>query len=173
MRLLEAIDFLTPAFSEPIQGQWADIGAGTGLFTLALRHLMTSGSIIALDKSPHALWSLPLAERIPIEVAEGDFTKSLELPPLDGLVIANALHYATDPENVMQELVGHLKEAGQLLLIEYDTDRPQLPWIPYPIAAPRAESILHTAGMTSARLFNRKPSRYGPYDLYGLVARRA
>ena len=43
-------------------GIWADIGAGTGVFTLALRDLLEGGKIYAVDKSPHALWKLPLQE---------------------------------------------------------------------------------------------------------------
>ncbi len=169
----EAADFLRPAFTEPPAGRWADLGAGTGVFTLALRQLMASGEILAVDKNPHALWSLPLRDEIPISVVEADFTQPLDLPLLDGLILANALHYAAQPERVLQHIGACLRPGATLLLIEYDTGRPLPPWIPYPILPERAADLLKANGFDAVRSFNRRPSRYGPHDIYGLVAARS
>ena len=114
-------------------GTWADIGAGTGTFTLALREKLASGKIYAVDKSPHALWRLPLKGAIPIEVMEGDFNRPFDLPELDGIVLANTLHYAADPVIVLKNILKHLKPKGSFILVEYETSTPLPPWIPFPI----------------------------------------
>src|SRR5678815_372327 len=80
-------------------GVWADFGAGTGAFTLALADCLgSSGTIHAIDQDEAALRQNQQAvvARFP-DIAShylvADFTKPLPLPPLDGLIIANALHF--------------------------------------------------------------------------------
>src|SRR5882672_7646537 len=81
-------------------GTWADIGAGTGAFTLALADLLgPGGRIIAVDRDAGALAEAmgAVSQRFPqvrIEAIPADFTRPLTgLPPLDGLVAANSLHF--------------------------------------------------------------------------------
>lgn len=174
MTLAEAVQFIQPAFTAKFpNGTWADLGAGTGVFTLALRALMTDGQIIALDKSPHALWSLPRSGTIPITVEEGDFRYPLSLPNLDGMILANALHYVETPVPVLAQLLGYLKPGGQLLLIEYDTTRPNPPWVPFPISQKQATQFFDTLGMTEIQEFARRPSQYGNPYLYGISVRKS
>ena len=85
----DALTLLRPAVSFPF-GARAGQGAGTGMFTLALRQLLESGTIYALDKNPHVLWSLAGGSPVEAVVLEADFTRPLELPLLDGIVMANA-----------------------------------------------------------------------------------
>ena len=81
-------------------GVWADFGAGTGAFTLALADLLGPGAeIVAIDRDASRLRDNEQAMRARFAETEAsyvvaDFTQALDLPTLDGIVIANALHSA-------------------------------------------------------------------------------
>lgn len=154
------------------QGIWADIGAGTGIFTLALRELLVSGKIYALDKSPHALWRLPLKGTVPIEVVEGDFNKALDLPLLDGILMANTLHYAADPVKVLQDLLTYLKPGGQFVLVEYETIEPLQPWIPFPVPFEYFNKIAESSGLSAPKEIGRTPSQYGHQHIYAALCHK-
>src|SRR5690348_10132876 len=81
-------------------GMWADLGAGTGNFTRALRELLgPGGTLYAVDRDGRAVRALgdlavqPGAAVIP---RQADIAQPLRLPPLDGALVANALHFIRD-----------------------------------------------------------------------------
>ena len=51
---------------------------------------------------------------------------------VDGILMANALHYVRDKAAFIEKLKKYLKTSGELIIVEYDTVR-QNRWIPYPI----------------------------------------
>src|SRR5690242_6648746 len=86
---------------------WADLGAGHGTFTMALATLLgPSGRVYAVERDPLAVVALEkLArrrghdERALIEVVPGDFVSiPLTVEDIDGILMANALHYVPDDE---------------------------------------------------------------------------
>lgn len=170
MQLNTAISLIQPAIPPTESSQtWADIGAGTGLFTQALDQILPEKStIIALDKSPHPLWYLKL-ERCKLRVEEGDFERGMDLPKLDGILMANALHYAQKPEQVLESLVKYLNQNGRLVLVEYNTDRPMPPWVPYPVSIKRLETMAATAGWRPPQITGQIPSAYGHSQIYVAV----
>lgn len=170
MKLTQAIQLIETAV-QPLEGVWADIGAGTGLFTQALQTVLESGKIYALDKNPHALWKLEATRTVALEIVEGDFNRSLPLPKVDGIIMANALHYATAPAKVLQNILQHLKPDGVFILIEYDTTRPNPPWVPYPIPAIEFSQLAIQVGLTEPIEINRAPSRYGHNEIYSVYCR--
>jgi SAM-dependent methyltransferase len=173
MTLSEAADLIRPAL-KPGAETWADIGAGSGLFAQALQSLLPKGRVYALDKSPHLLWSLPPHPSVRLTVEEADFTRPFELPePLDGMIMANALHYAPDPAEALRQVLRHLRPGGSFLLIEYDTARPKPPWVPYPVPLDRFQALAAKLGLGEPELIARRPSHYGAYDLYSAVAQRS
>ncbi|MEO5905727.1 MAG: class I SAM-dependent methyltransferase, partial [Saprospiraceae bacterium] len=93
MTFQEAVEFIRPAVI-PSSGVWADIGAGTGLFSQALLEILDNGKVFSVDKSPHALYKINPPAKNELVIIEGDFQKPLFLPSLDGIIMANALHYA-------------------------------------------------------------------------------
>ena len=116
---------------------WADLGAGAGTFTCALAGLLKpEGTVYAVDKSEQAvrtLRRLGAAEGgATIRPLQGDFTGPLELPALDGILMANALHFTEDQARVLRQIVDYLRPGGRLLLVEYDHTRANR-WVPFPV----------------------------------------
>jgi hypothetical protein len=83
----------------------------------------------------------------------------LELPPLDGIVLANALHFHQRKDDVVQLLRGYLKPAGRLILVEYNTERGNM-WVPYPLAYNTWEVLVRRNGFAHTRLLATVPSRF-------------
>lgn len=146
-------------------GVWADLGSGEGAFTLALAELIgEAGRIYSVERDAAALRTQreAMAERFPsvsVEYVRGDFTKPLDLPPLDGIVMANSLHFYREKEVPVRRLAAALKSDGRFVLVEYDADRGNA-WVPYPISYSRWEVLTAQAGLTATRLLARVPSRF-------------
>jgi ubiquinone/menaquinone biosynthesis C-methylase UbiE len=144
-------------------GEWADLGSGGGAFTLALAELLgQDGRIHSVDRDVHALerQRRVMLERFPasrVSYLPADFSRPLELPPLDGVVMANSLHYARRKQPVLELVRGYLKPGGRLVLVEYDTDRGN-PWVPHPLSYPSWERLSREAGFEETRLLKRVPS---------------
>ena len=146
-------------------GVWADLGAGTGAFTLALRDVAGPDvEIVAVDRDRHALQSLRanLGRQFPgtrLELRQADFTEPLDLPSLDGILAANAIHYVRDAAALLGRWRGYLKPAGRLVVVEYDTDAGNR-WVPHPLSYPTFSRVARTAGYEEPRLLGTVPSRF-------------
>ena len=137
-------------------GRWADLGAGEGAFTLALADLVgPDARIVAVDRDARALRALDGT----VETRVADFTRPLDLQDLDGVVMANSLHFVRDKEPVLRSVRSMLKPAGRLIVVEYGTDRGN-PWVPYPFSYPRWEKMAAQAGFRNTRLLKTIPSRW-------------
>jgi ubiquinone/menaquinone biosynthesis C-methylase UbiE len=137
-------------------GRWADLGAGEGAFTLALSELLgPDARIVAVDKDARALRAIGHG----IETRVADFTKPLDLRDLDGIVMANSLHYVRDKQPVLQSVRAMLRPGGRLIVVEYGADRGN-PWVPYPFTYPRWETMAARAGFKNTRLLKTVPSRW-------------
>lgn len=146
-------------------GVWADFGAGTGAFTLALAELLgPGGQIYSVDKDGRALrqQAQTMQARFPtvtLRTITADFTTPLDLPPLDGAVMANALHFLRRKETAVQLIRGYLKADGRFLLVEYNTDRGNL-WVPHPLSYPTWVVLARRCGFTHTELLATRPSRF-------------
>lgn len=146
-------------------GVWADFGAGTGAFTLALAELIgAGGTIYAVDQNGRDLQKLAKSVRqnypaITLHTMKANFTKTLSLPPLDGLVMANSLHFIRDKERVVRQLRGYLKENGRFLLVEYNVDNGNY-WVPHPLAFPTWAKLAERCGFTQTDFLASYPSRF-------------
>jgi ubiquinone/menaquinone biosynthesis C-methylase UbiE len=144
---------------------WADLGSGEGAFTLALADLLgPTGSIHTVDRDARALavQARALRDAFPrVTVAQlvADFTQPLELPPLDGVVMANSLHFERDKLAVLHLVLGYLRPAGRLVLVEYDTDRGN-PWVPFPLSFRTWTALAAEAGFRDTRRLASVPSRF-------------
>lgn len=165
MNLQKAIDFIKPAIN-PNKKVWADIGAGTGLFTQALDQILLKNSeIYAVDKNPHVLYNLILSQS-KLHVYEGDFTKRLSLPYLDGIIMANALHCVKGQFVVLKQLVDLLKPDGIFVLIEYETNQPVAPWVPYPVPFQKFINLMEDLPVTIPKQLTRISSAFNYQHIY-------
>ena len=155
-------------------GTWADLGAGTGAFTLALADLIgPHGVIHAIDRDRAALAELrsafvsavPQAE---VRVRAADFTRHLDLSDLDGVVMANALHFVDDKAAVLAFVRGYLKRGGRLLLVEYDSDRGNV-WVPHPLSFETWRDVAAEAGFVETRKLATVPSRF-LHEIYSALS---
>jgi ubiquinone/menaquinone biosynthesis C-methylase UbiE len=146
-------------------GTWADLGAGTGAFTLALADLIgPHGVIHAIDRDRSALAELRSAFVSAMPQAElrartADFTRRLDLADLDGVVMANSLHFVEDKAAVLALVRGYLKHGGRLLLVEYDSDQGN-PWVPHPLTFETWQEVASDAGFVETRQLATVPSRF-------------
>jgi ubiquinone/menaquinone biosynthesis C-methylase UbiE len=144
---------------------WADLGSGEGAFTLALADVLGPGARIhSVDVDAGALQAQRQAmhDRFPratVRYVAGDFTRAIPLPPLDGVVMANSLHFVRDKEPVLERVREWLKPGGRLVLVEYDADTGS-PWVPYPLSYATWSDMAGQAGFTQTRLLGRVPSRH-------------
>jgi ubiquinone/menaquinone biosynthesis C-methylase UbiE len=145
-------------------GVWADLGSGWGAFTLALADLLGPGTIYSVDKDGSALREQEgeMRVRFPstnVQYLRADFTKRLDLPPLDGIVMANALHFVRHKEPVLDIIRSYLKPEGRLILVEYNADSGNM-WVPFPLSYPTWERLAERSGFAATRLLTTVPSRF-------------
>ncbi|HXM58914.1 MAG TPA: class I SAM-dependent methyltransferase [Candidatus Dormibacteraeota bacterium] len=144
-------------------GAWAELGSGGGAFTLALADLLGGrGHIVSIDRDAGALrrQRQALSSRFPgaqVEYVAADFTRPLDLADMDGVLMANSLHFVRRKEPVLAAIHGWLKPGGRLLMVEYDADRGN-PWVPHPFSYPTWERMAAASGFTGTRLLSRRPS---------------
>lgn len=147
-------------------GIYADLGAGSGAFTLALRELIgPDATIYAVDQDRAALHELDSAHSHRFATSRNlillneDFTRLNTIPPLDGVVMANSLHFFRDKEKILRHVHVLLKPGGVLLLVEYNVDSGNL-WVPYPLTFETFRALAPPAGFSEPRLLARVPSRF-------------
>ncbi len=146
-------------------GQWADLGAGEGAFTLALADLLGPGAhITAVDREAGSLRDLDdaMGRRFPetrLDVVRADFTRPMDLAGLDGIVMANSLHFVRDKRPVLAMVKSMLRPAGRLIVVEYGSNRGN-PWVPHPFSYERWEEMAAEAGFEGTRRLGTVPSRY-------------
>ena len=125
-----------------------------------------------MDKSTHALYDLKPPSHIDFEIKENDFNLPVELPPLDGILMANSLHYAKDHRYVLNNVLSALKESGTFILIEYDTDTPNVPWVPNPVSLKRFKELCGRVGLTQPELIAERTSIYQEGRMYAVVSKK-
>jgi len=170
------VDLLRPANLNQ-GGVYADFGAGNGAFTLAMRELVgLDATIYAVDKDRSALKQLESAHRARFNTTRNlillpnDFSRPLELPPLDGIVMANSLHFFKDKEKILRHVQKFLKPNGILIIIEYNVDSGNM-WVPYPLTFETYRALAPRAGFSGPRLLAKIPSRFLK-EFYSAVAYR-
>jgi len=161
-------------------GVWADFGSGDGAFTVALRDLAgPEVEIYSVDKDlgrlknqkeafekmfdfhphPNLLPSREKENMDKIQFLHADFTKPLDLPHLDGILMANSLHYVVDQVPFLRFIKRYLKPSGKLVLVEYNTDSGNR-WVPYPLSFSTFQELTSKAGFHDPQLLATIPSSF-------------
>lgn len=88
-----------------------------------------------------------------------DFTRPLEVPPLDGILAANSLHYVRDQVALLRRWRSYLAPSGRLIVVEYDTDRGNH-WVPHALSFETFSRIAQDAGFTAPERIGAQSSRF-------------
>lgn len=177
MNQAEMIALIEGAFTSDaigkIGGTWADFGAGDGNFTLALREMVGMNAVIyAVDRDNRDLDALKARVSGDVKLIQADFTQPLNLPPLDGVIMANALHFVRDQAAMLRQIHGCLKLGGRLILVEYDFKLPR-PYVPHPIAQTRFAALVESVGFEDARVVGERVSPSSGVTMYAGLCRNA
>lgn len=164
-------------------GRWAELGSGEGAFTLALRDLIgPEGEIFSVDKDEARLrvqqkrFQAQFSQSN-VHFIHADFTRSVDLPALDGIVMANSLHFfpsdgglssprllnsrrdQVSKKQVLNQVRDYMKEGGRLVLVEYNVDAGNL-WVPYPLSFESFRGLAVRLGWSDPQLLCTVPSRF-------------
>lgn len=139
-RLLQSFTHLS-AFTTP--QYWADLGCGSGVFTEALANLLPAQSrIVGVDRAHHTL-KIEMGNRVNITFQKADFVSDdLSFITVDGILIANALHFVKDKENLIKKLEKNFKIVSRFIIVEYEQYTAN-PWVPYPITFSELKNLFH------------------------------
>jgi SAM-dependent methyltransferase len=124
--------------------------------------------IYAIDRDLRAVAALErwaakdAANVIPVKA---DFARpfdppGLEEPRLDGILLANSLHFVPDPALVLGRLAVWVRPGGRVVLVE-DDRRAASRWVPHPIPAARLRALAASAGLTTPIVTATRPSAFG------------
>lgn len=184
MQLAEAIDLIDnkylrrlrlpdPLGDEPPKPmRWADLGCGSGLFTLALSHFLPVDSVVyAIDRRT-SVRQQKTADGVSIVPFELDFVKdALNLGELDGIIMANSLHYVEDKPGLIQKLEQELRPGLPFVLVEYDTDVSLPVWVPYPVSFNSLQNLFYASGYVRVEKISDRPSAFGRSRMYSALVR--
>ncbi len=110
----------------------ADLGAGTGYFSLPIAQKLPRGRVLAVDLQPEMLRKVRAAAALAgvenIETVQASETDP-RLPPagVDLVLIVDAYHEFSHPREVMQGVVAGLRPGGRVYLVEYRAEDPSVP----------------------------------------------
>jgi trans-aconitate methyltransferase len=172
VRLRDAIEMLADSGVAALgPTTWADLGCGTGTFTLALAALLAPGSALhAMDRDGSVLRKIPSVHKsVSIATHRGDFTnQTWPFANLDGILLANSLHYVDEQATFIRACEPRMTSPRRFLIVEYDTDEASR-WVPYPVGQSRLTALFTAAGYSSIRVLRSRPSVFRRAALYAAM----
>ena len=172
MQLKEAIALLQhPHFNPKGKQSWADLGCGTGLFTYALADLLQPESMIyAIDENANPLKKISSTNTVSIQTLQLNIvTDNLNITNLDGIFMANSLHYVNNKSGFLKKMKRYMKQESSFLIVEYDIDTPVSRWVPYPISFRSLTKLFSEAGYNSITKLHERRSLYNRGNIYSAI----
>jgi len=114
----------------------ADIGAGTGYFSIRIARKVPQGQVIGEDIQPEMIAlmkeNVTKAGLSNVHPLLGT-TENPNLPPgsVDKVLMVDAYHEFDMPKEMMQGIVKGLKPDGQVVFVEYRGEDPAVPILPH------------------------------------------
>lgn len=143
---------------------WVDLGCGDGTFTVALAAQLAPRSVIhAIDRDHPALKRIPSHHHdVRIHAHVGDFNEPWPFGSVDGILMANSLHYVENQHDFVEVCESRMTSPHRFLIVEYDTNKANS-WVPYPVSRTRLAELFRGY---SFRSLGSRPSRYQRARLY-------
>lgn len=128
----------------------ADIGAGTGYFSMRLAKSPAAPAVFAVDIEPKMVGYLKdraakegLKNVTPVQGS----ADSPNLPaPVDTILVVDTYHHISNRQAYFRKLRASLKPGGQLAIIDFKKDAPEGPPVEFRFTAEQISEELGTAG---------------------------
>jgi cyclopropane fatty-acyl-phospholipid synthase-like methyltransferase len=142
----------------------ADLGAGTGYFTVRLARALPEGRVLGIDVEPDMVHYLAerakregLANVTSIEAAPDD----PHLPgPVDLVLVVDTYHHIASRVAYFTRLLGALREGGRVAIIDVKENAPHGPPPASRIPAPRVLDEMARAGYMPVAIHDLLPYQY-------------
>ena len=142
----------------------ADIGAGTGYFSVRLAKRVTEGKVFAIDVEPDMLRYLNERARreylnnvIPVVANQ----ESPNIPePVDVILIVDTYHHIDDRLAYFTKLKKSLRPHGRLAIVDFKLDSPEGPPPAHRISAEKVTEELKAAGYSLVAAHSFLPRQY-------------
>lgn len=160
MNIEEAKYLLQRKFSDSKE-IWADLGCGNGIFTYALAEILPFESeIFAVDYGSQKL--LEKHDEVSIYFQKENFeNNNLDFPLLDGILMANSLHFVKDKKKLIKRLEKYFKQDNEKwIIVEYDHSIPNQ-WEPYPIPFDELKLVFSQLGYSKIEKIGERKSVFG------------
>ena len=125
-------DEVIQAFALKPDAVVADIGAGTGYFSVRFAHMLPKGRVYGVDVQPGMLQLLQqnatkakLTNVVPVLGTLDD--PKLPAGMLDVIIMVDVYHEFSEPQKMLQRMREALKPGGRLVLFEYRAEDPEVP----------------------------------------------
>jgi SAM-dependent methyltransferase len=142
----------------------ADIGAGTGYFSVRLAKRVPEGKVFAIDVEPDMLRYL--SERASREHLSNVFPvvanqESPNIPePVDVILIVDTYHHIDDRAGYFSRLKKSLRPQGRLAIVDFKPDSPEGPPPEHRIPAEKVTEELKAAGYSLVAAHSFLPRQY-------------
>lgn len=131
----------------------ADIGAGTGYFAFQIARRVPNGKVYGVDIQPEML-AIMESRRDALGVTNVETVLGTEADPrlpaasIDVMLLVDAYHEFSFPQEMGAAMAAALKPGGQLVLIEYRGEDPRVPIKPlHKMTEAQARKELEAAGL--------------------------
>lgn len=141
---------------------WIDLGAGSGTFTTTLAKLLgVQSTVYAIDKDKGSLTEIVQPENgAKIITQVDDFMRDdFQIPVVDGILMANALHYVKDQYSFLTKIKDRLRNGGRLIIVEYDRSNSN-PWVPFPVSFDALQKLATRIGISAVHKLGEIRSVY-------------
>jgi len=142
----------------------ADIGAGTGYFSVRIATRIPDGKIFAADIEPDMVRYLDerakrehLSNIIPVQAS----ADAANLPePVDIVLVVDTYHHIGNRTEYFAKLKSLLRSGGRLAIVDFKSDSPSGPPLQYRIPPERVRDELDAAGYLLVESFQFLPRQY-------------
>ena len=110
----------------------ADIGSGSGYYTFRIAPLVPKGTVIGVDIQPEMVAYLSKkSKQLGVNNVKSHLGKidsiNLEAKSIDAVILVDAYHEFSHPNEMMQSVFHALRPKGRVYLLEYRAEDPKVP----------------------------------------------
>jgi cyclopropane fatty-acyl-phospholipid synthase-like methyltransferase len=142
----------------------ADIGAGTGYFSVRIAKRIPEGKIFAADIEPDMVRYLGerarlehLANLVPVQAS----ADAANLPePVDIALVVDTYHHIGNRTHYFAKLKSSLRHGGRLVIVDFKADSPNGPPVQHRLSQERVTQELKAAGYTLVDTTQFLPRQY-------------